>query len=405
MAMTDWPDHGGPGPGGPARFDFSTNAHPGGPCPAARAAVQAANPCRYPDARYEALREQLAAHHGVTPGRVLLAASASEFIQRITAVGLRLAPGAVAVPARAYGDYARAARAWGREVLRVPAMATRAAAATSVTPAATVTTPATLRWHADPSSPLGQDDPPDVAQAETRYERRAANRDEKPHQGSDEGLDGGLDGGQDGWLDEMLDDRVDEEPQERRDEYRSAERPAFATVLDAVYAPLRLSGKSAWSGTARDAVFVLHSPNKALGLCGVRGAYVLAPAGAPWRAWVQALLRTSPSWPLGAQGVALLQAWCRADVQHWLQGTLPALRAWKAAQQAALLALGCRIAPSHTPFFCLQPPWPLRPATLAAHGVQLRDAASFGLPGWWRVNSLPPPAQRALLAAIGACRP
>lgn len=314
--------HGGPGPEGPARHDFSTNANAAGPCPSALAAVLAADPTRYPDASYRALREALAHFHGVASNRVVLAASGSEFIQRFTAVSAGLAPGPVAVPVHGYGDYIRAARAHNRGVL------------------SSGDARATLRWVADPGSPLGQDDVPDAAQRDV------------------------------------------------------------ATVLDAVYAPLRLSGTSAWLASELERVFVLHSPNKALGLCGVRGAYAIAPAAARWQPWVHALQAAAPSWPLGAQGVALLQAWCSAEAQAWLQASLPQLCAWKAAQRAALQAQGHELAASHTPFFCVRPQRPWSAHAFAAHGVQLRDASSFGLPGWWRLNALGPQAQTALLQAI-----
>jgi len=314
--------HGGPGPDGPARHDFSTNANAAGPCPHALAAVLAADPTRYPDASYQALRAALASFHGVVPGRVLLAASGSEFIQRFTAVSARLAPGPVAVPAHGYGDYACAARACGRGVRPSPDAR------------------ATLRWVAEPGSPLGQDEAPDAALGDV------------------------------------------------------------ATVLDAVYATLRLSGSSAWDAAAQDHAFVLHSPNKALGLCGVRGAYAIAPAAARWQPWVHALQAATPSWPVGAQGVALLQAWCSAEAQTWLQHSLPTLRLWKAQQVAALQALGHEVAASHTPFFCVRPQRPWAAASFARHGVQLRDASSFSLPGWWRLNTLAPQAQAALLRAI-----
>lgn len=317
--------HGGPGPDGPARFDFSTNANAVGPCPGALTAVLAADSTRYPDASHHVLRETLARFHGVAPARVLLAASGSEFIQRFTAVSARLAPGPVAVPPHAYGDYARAAQAYGRSLV----LGNDAGA--------------TLRWVADPSSPLGQDEAPDAT------------------------LGG---------------------PGER------------ATVLDAVYAPLRLRGASTWDAAAQDQAFVLHSPNKALGLCGVRGAYAIAPGAAQWQPWVHALQAAAPSWPLGAQGVAMLRAWCDAESQIWLQHSLPTLGSWKAAQTATLSALGHEVAPSQTPFFCVRPHRPWLAAHFAPHGVQLRDASSFGLPGWWRLNALPPAAQAALLRAL-----
>ena len=361
------PVHGGPGPHGRARHDFSTNANAAGPCPAARAAVRAADATAYPDASYRALHAALAGFHGVAPARVLLAASASEFVQRFTAVSQRLAPGPVLVPVHAYDDYARAAAAHGRVCLRRGDLPPERAP--------------TLRWAADPGSPLGQDDPPEAVW----------------------GASGGTSGMSE--LSGKGETSVEGELSGNGEMSVDGETPGVATVLDAVYAPLRLSGSSAWDAAARDHAFVLHSPNKALGLCGVRGAYAIAPASACWQPWLLALQAAAPSWPLGAHGVALLQAWCSAPVQAWLSASLPRLRRWKAAQGAALQALGHEVAASHTPFFCVRPRgvWPL--ATFAQQGVQLRDATSFGLPGWWRVNTLAPAAQAALLRALEASPP
>ena len=78
--------HGGPDRHGVPLHDFSTNSNACGPCPDAAAAVRQADATQYPDASYSALREQLAAFHGVAVQRVVLAASASEFIFRITAL-------------------------------------------------------------------------------------------------------------------------------------------------------------------------------------------------------------------------------------------------------------------------------------------------------------------------------
>jgi histidinol-phosphate aminotransferase len=323
--------HGGADAQGVARWDFSTCTNAAGPCPLALAAVRAADPTRYPDPAGTAVRHALAALHGVAPERVLLAASASEFIQRITAVGARLAPGPVQVPRLAYGDYAAAAAAWGRE---------RALAGT---PAADG---ATLVWQAEPSSPLGQDGPPHA-------------------------------------------------------------NPGVAvTVLDAVYAPLRLQGAPRWPRAAQDAVFVLHSPNKALCLTGVRGGYVIAPAStaAPAAidvpAWCAALEACAPSWPLSAQADAMLRSWATAPVQHWVRASLPPLAAWKTRLQQQLTLRGFALEPSVTPFFVARPPVPLQTEALRAHGVAVRDTTSFGLPGAWRLSAQPPAAQGALLRAI-----
>lgn len=319
--------HGGPDANGPAAHDFSTNANACGPCPAACAALQAADPTRYPDPGYAALREQLAAFHGVAPTRVLVAASASEFIMRISAAVAR--PGAaVRVPAHAYGDYAWAARAQRMAVHSTDA-------------------PAQLVWACEPSSPLGQAHAGLAAQLQ-------------------------------------------------------ALAPQVPLVLDCAYAPLRLAGAASLDAAQREQVWQLWSPNKALGLTGVRAAYAIAPlrADAPLLA---RLAELAPSWPLGAHGVAMLQAWTGRAAQDWLAASLAQLRAWKTRQAALCAELGWQVLHSDANFFCARLPDAARPAEdlarLRAAGVQLRDCASFGLAGHVRLAALAPAHQDALARA------
>lgn len=353
--------HGGPDAAGPAAHDFSTNANACGPCPAALVAVQNADPARYPDPAYTALREQLAALHGVAPGRIVLAASASECIMRITSA-CAMPGGAVQVPAHAYGDYAWAARAHGLSVHHGPGPV-----------------PGNVRivWACEPSSPLGQAHAGLAAQ-----------------------------------VDALL--------------------PGQSLVLDCAYAPLRLQGVPTLSREQCARVWQLWSPNKALGMTGVRAAYAIAPlhadvalqaarsqqpdappqrdavpsAGAaqpPAVPLVQRLAELAPSWPVGAHGVALLQAWTGVDTQTWLVDSLPRLRAWKARQQALCAGLGWRLLPSDANFFCAQvadaAALPGHLQRLRAQGVQLRDCASFGLLGHVRLAVLAPPHQDALARA------
>ena len=314
--------HGGPDARGAARWDFSSNANAAGPCPFALEALRQADPTRYPDPGYQQLRERLGEWHGVAPSRILVAASASEFIQRITAVAARLARGAVQVPLHAYGDYAAAAHAHGLDVVGQGA---------DEAPA--------LRWCADPSSPLGQDSPPpaDLARA--------------------------------------------------------------TTVLDAVYEPLRLEGRSAWDAAAREAVFQLHGPNKALGLPGVRAAYAIAPSDGRHGdvgAWCDALAEAEPSWPIGAHGVAMLEAWTADTTQHWLAEQRALLRGWKRTLVQCLRDFGAEVQSSVTPFVCARLPAGATTQTLRNCGVGVPDAASFGLPGWVRLSAQPPASLQAL---------
>jgi len=315
--------HGGPDALGVPRFDFSTNSNACGPCPQALAAVQQADATCYPDPRYAALRDQLAAFHGVESGRILVAGSASECIFRLTAWVARRGGTRVCVPQHAYGDYAQAAQAWGL----------------GMTPTALE---ADLVWCCEPSSPLG--------------------------------------GAHSPWPD----------------------AGSATVVLDCAYAPLRLSGAPSLTDDQLARLWQMFSPNKALGLTGIRAAYAIAPVGA--EADLLALDALAPSWPLGAHGVALLQAWAQPEAQGWLLDSLHTLRRWKTRQIDMLGTLGWTCLPSDTNFFCAQPAWEQGDSgvwsaelgRLRAAGIKLRDTASFGLPGHVRLSVQPPVAQDAL---------
>lgn len=136
--------HGGPDGAGAVRFDFSTNANAAGFLPTVAAAVAAADRTRYPDPGYDALRQHLAAWHGATPQRVVIAGSASEFIHRFTqlAVRSRRVRRAV-VPNPGYGEYAAAAHAAGLEIAMHGGERPR------------VPTADDLWWITEPASPQG----------------------------------------------------------------------------------------------------------------------------------------------------------------------------------------------------------------------------------------------------------
>lgn len=331
--------HGGPDARGVPLHDLSTNANACGPCPEAVRALRAVDARHYPDPAYTALTAQLAAWHGVAPQRIVLAGSASAFIQRISvAMALQAGPLAQAWwPSHAYGDYARAAQAAGLRRATEPGAAD-------------------LLWACEPSSPLGQPEPGLAARV-------------------------------------------------------AALRAGQTLVLDQAYEPLRLSGAPSLDAARLDRVWRLLTPNKALGLTGVRAAYALAPAHGPAAllARVQAL---APSWPLGAHGVALLQAWTSAPCQAWLAQTLRTLRTWKHRQRDALRAIAWEVQPSDTPFFVAAGAYPssatarfdlniLLPA-LRERGIKLRDCASFGLPGRVRMAVVAPPVQDLLIEAVQA---
>ena len=181
-------------------------------------------------------------------------------------------------------------------------------------------------------------------------------------------------------------------------------RSSAVVALDCAYAPLRLRGSDARSAAQQAACWRLFSPNKALGLTGVRGAYAIAPRGA--QALVADLLQHTPSWPLGVHAVALLQAWAEPATQSWLAQSLDTLRHWKELQCDWLQGLGWHCHPSDTPFFVARPPpsvaeqLPALAQRLRAQGIKWRDTTSFGLPGEVRLSVQSPSAQAALRRAL-----
>ena len=303
--------HGGPDVWGAAQYDFSTNSNACGPCPSALAAIQQADATRYPDASYTKLRERLAVFHDVEVPRVVLAASASEFIFRITAMVAERGGRSVGLPPHSYGDYAHAASAHGLKITHAGV--------------------ADLRWACEPSSPLG------LAHGNFFSEGSALQ------------------------------------------------------VLDRAYEPLRLKGTFAHAGDLHN-LWQLYSPNKALGLTGVRAAYAIAPVNA--KVDIDAIDQLCPSWPIGAHGLAMLEAWTQPESHAWLASSLTTLRQWKIQQIALCESLGWTVLPSLANFFVCKAGVDLH--ALRQHGIKLRDCTSFGLPGHVRISVQPPAAQDAL---------
>lgn len=328
--------HGGTDAQGAPQWDFSTNNNAAGPCPATQAALAAADARRYPDPSYTQLRNALATFHGVDGARILIGASGSELITRITcATALRCnRPGLVWLPPHAYADYAHAARHHGLAISSHAHDMMRA----------------DLIWLCAPSSPHGQA----LALPSAWH----------------------------------------------------AHRPDSTAVLDCAYAPLQLTATPIAPGLDPHAVWQIWTPNKALGLCGIRAAYAIAPANvAPQK--IQQLEALAPSWPIGAHDEALLHSWCQAATQAWLQQAKQTLQQWKRQQLAWLNRLGWACLPSETHFWIARPRLPAAyndvPQLLAylrKHHIKLRDCASFGLPGHVRLCAHTPPAQQALEQAL-----
>ena len=316
--------HGGTDEHGPVPFDFSSNANAVGPCPAVLNAVQQADALRYPDPNYTALRTALADFHQVDESRIVVAGSASEFIQRLTTCQWRKGCNSYWVPQHAYGDYAHAAQVWDMELVGDPSQAG-------------------LVWLCNPSSPLGQTESTELLKIVEAH-------------------------------------------------------PDVVAVLDCAYEPLCLDEQARTAVQKRDHLWQLWSPNKALGMTGIRGAYAIAPVGES-RA-VCALNSLAPSWPIGTHGQAMLLAWTLPETQGWLAESRSVLAQWKLDLLDCLHQRGWETMPSIASFVCAKAPCGIDEVHLRARGIKLRDATSFGLPGWWRLCAQGPQAMAALSSAL-----
>ena len=357
-AILTRPEHGGPDGGAAITHDFSSNANPLGPPPEMAAAVLAADRQRYPDPHYRALRERLARWHGVAAARVLPTAGTSEAIRRLTLAAVSQGIRDVWLPQPGYGDYRAAALALGIGLgLRVHEYSDGDALLQAL---AAARAPA-LVWLCEPCNPTGRSLPAEF------------------------------------WS-ELA---------------QLAERRQLMLAIDRAYEPLRLHGSDPVAPAVAQLAWQCFSPNKAFGLPGVRAGYLVGPDVADVAAGMNVDIMAridalAPSWVLSAEGVALLHALPSASTQSWLVQSRRTLAQWAQAQRASLQALGWHCEASSVPFWLARPPPRPAPhsATLADalaelrdHGIKLRDASSFGRPGWVRVSAQPPVAQQALSRA------
>ena len=357
-------EHGGTDLGPAVAWDFSTNANPLPAPDRLSLALAGADRRRYPEPSYLHLRERLALAGLGDAQRILPTAGSAEAIRRLTLMARLRGATRVWTPWPGFGEYAAAAEALGLSVHRYSGI-DGLAEGVSACRAAGERAPM-LVWVCDPCNPTGR------CLAESAW-----------HQLADLCVTHGL-----------------------------------TLAVDLAYEPLRWPQNTAREQGAlptcvNDIALQLWSPNKALGLTGVRAGALVAPVMAE-RADIDRLWQLAPSWVLSAEGVALLQAWCEPEVRDWLAACAQQLATWRDELATDLRALGWSLhtdLPAHhdragiaVPFLLARPPEGESAAQVLqrcrAAGIRLRDASSLGLPGWLRLRAHVPEARQALLACL-----
>jgi histidinol-phosphate aminotransferase len=178
-------------------------------------------------------------------------------------------------------------------------------------------------------------------------------------------------------------------------DFVAAAADAGPLVVDMAYAPLCDGSPTAAIEAAASRAYRLYSPNKAFGLTGVRGAYLITPR------IDRRIAAAAPSWVIGRDAVAFLEAACAAEAQAWLVQGLPQLKRWRMRLARSLQQRGFEVRESPATFLMAKVGNAGQVAAhLRTHALRVRDGSSFGLPEWIRLSAQPVQAQKALMGAL-----
>jgi histidinol-phosphate aminotransferase len=166
-------------------------------------------------------------------------------------------------------------------------------------------------------------------------------------------------------------------------------------VVDLAYAPLCDEHTLASVEEATAGAYRLYSPNKAFCLTGVRGGYVITPRADP------RIAHAAPSWVIGRDAVAMLEASTTTEARSWLSAAIPRFQRWRSTLARSLKDKGLTVRESPATFLLAKVGDATRvSAALRRRDVRVRDCTSFGLRQWVRLSAQQPRAQKALLAAL-----
>jgi histidinol-phosphate aminotransferase len=320
-------------------IDFSVNSNPYGPDPAVRQALESVPLDRYPDREALALRRSLSEHHHLSPESILVTNGTAELIWLIALTYLR-PDDAVLILEPTFGEYARAAALIGAELH-------------------------TWRAHPEDEFAFQADEIARHLQANSYRLVFLCN----PNNPTGQALSPSI-------INEW-----------------SKNYPETLFIIDEAY--IAFAEEMTTAADPQQAnLLIMRSMTKDYALAGLRLGYAVAHANV-----IKALSKARPPWSINALaqagGIAALES------QDYYQECWKKSHQNKEALVSGLEGLGFSPVPSKTHFFLL----PVGNGahfrrTLMKHGIQVRDCASFGLPGYVRIAARRPEENRRLLQAI-----
>ena len=320
-------------------LDFSVNSNPFGPSPKVWDAIRQTPLERYPDRESIALRRELSQRLDVSPEQIIVGNGTAELIQ-LAACALLRGGENVLVAEPTFGEYERAVRLMNANL---------------------------YRWRAVPET--GFAFRPDEIQKELENVRMAFICNPNNPTGQILPLDV-----LDAWAKDF---------------------PNTLFVVDEAYLAFIRDVKSAVT-LRRKNILTLRSMTKDYAIAGLRLGYAVAD-----EAIIQALVNVRPAWNVNAlaqsAGLAALQ-----DETHQHE-TLAQLKVEKQKLIDGLKELGFNPVSSHTNYFLL----PISSGAdfrqkLLAHGILVRDCASFGLPAHVRIATRTAEENEKLLTTLAS---
>ena len=331
-------------------IDFSASTNPLGPPPSALAALRgltAEHVARYPDPTAASLRRAIAVRHGLDPEQVIVGNGSVEVIWLLALAYARPSPENVLIVGPTFGEYERASRLMGSDVVWHTARAEESFAVHATVVAAQIEHERPrLVWLCNPNNPTGV------------YVFRAQ-------------------------LEEVL---------------ATCEKTGTLLVVDEAYLPFVRKAESLVDLLASGHLFLLRSMTKDHALAGIRLGYGLGT-----REIVGALRKVQAPWSVSAVAQTAGEA-ALADEGH-LERARREVRAARRVLARGLRMRGCFVGEPRANFVLAEvpPTWgsaaELR-AALFAHGCVVRDCASFGLPRHVRVGVRTRAECERLLAAL-----
>ena len=337
---TPFDAHGGPDGRAGTLLDFSVNSNPFGPPEALCDALQEVDVSSYPDPTSDRAKHVAMTKHARDLSEITFGNGTADLIHRLAACYLsRGTTALVATPT--FGEYARAARLQGAEVVEVEVFGSWS---DLVLTAAIENHRPTLVFVCHPNNPTGH-----------------------------------------AWTAPQLHDLAG-----------VCAKQGALLVLDLAYLDL-----SDVPGTALPERAVhLYSLTKNFAVPGVRVGYVVAPAEV-----IRVLERCAPPWQTSAHAQAAAAWALSRRGEAFLSTSVPAVLAARKAFRAGLRALNIRIWETRTTFFlCEVGDARAFKREAERAGFRVRDASSFGLPRHIRLATRRPEENARFLAWLASSK-